>query len=162
MSIIAFLIEEPRARRMPISRVFCVTIFAINAKIPTALSSRSSAVIALRSATSTRCIAKVFASRSRILKKPEKGWLGSALARARCIWPVCFGEGSPRQNRNLQRSEIIRCGVYHVGSGFLPRFFTVADGYVSRNYRPLVWQAQANSGLLHSGNLLHGGCALCQ
>src|SRR5438046_1675737 len=70
------------------------------------------------------------------------------------IWPVCFGEGSPRQNRNLQRSEIIRCGVYHVGSGFLPRFFTVADGYVSRNYRPLVWQAQANSGLLHSGNLL--------
>ena len=74
--------------RMPISRVFCATIFATSAKIPTALSSRASAAIALRSATSTRCVARAFASRSRILEKPEKGRLGSALASARCICAV--------------------------------------------------------------------------
>ena len=53
--------------RMPISRVFCATIFATSAKIPIALSSRASTAIALRSATSTRCVANVLANRSRIL-----------------------------------------------------------------------------------------------
>ncbi len=55
----------------PVSRYInkdtSATIFATSAKIPTTLSSRAKAAIALRSATSIRCVARIFASKSLML-----------------------------------------------------------------------------------------------
>src|SRR6266446_10263343 len=72
------------------------------------------------------------------------------------IRTVRFGEGPPRQDWNLQCSEIVGGGVYLIRHNLLPGFFAVVDGYASRNQRSLIRQAHVNSGLLHSGDLPHG------
>jgi len=60
-------IVEPKAMRMPISRVRCATMLATRAKIPTALRRKASAALAPSSATWIRCLASVRARRSFIL-----------------------------------------------------------------------------------------------
>ena len=53
--VMAWRMVEPRAMRMPISRVRWVTRLATSAKMPTALSSSASAAMVPSRATSTRC-----------------------------------------------------------------------------------------------------------
>jgi hypothetical protein len=63
-------------------------MLATSAKIPTALSNSASEAIVPSSATSILCVARVAAITPFISEKPEKGRLGSTLARERCIAAV--------------------------------------------------------------------------
>jgi len=58
-------------------------------------------------------------------------------------------------------AEIVRGYVCLAGHHLLSSFFAIAQGGSSIQV-PLVGQAQADSGILHAGNLTHGGGALHQ
>jgi hypothetical protein len=82
---------DPKASRMPISRVRCPTVSATSAKMPSALSSRASEAITVRRATCTRCVASAVAPRSVIEWKPENGRFGrverdGAIGQRTLVW----------------------------------------------------------------------------
>ncbi len=78
------------------------------------------------------------------------------------IRAVSIGEGAPEQDRDLQCLEITGGDVYLIRFNLLACFFAVADGQRSVDQGALIRQTQADSGMLHAGNLPHGGRALVQ
>ena len=64
MFVMACLMVDPRAMRMPMSRVRWVTRLATSANIPIALRSKARPAIALSKATSMRCMDRAFACKS--------------------------------------------------------------------------------------------------
>ena len=78
------------------------------------------------------------------------------------IRAICFREGAPDEDPDLQRLEITGSDVYLVRFDVLSCFSAVADGQRSVDRSALIRQAQADGGVLHAGNLPHGGNAFVQ
>ena len=77
------------------------------------------------------------------------------------IGAVRQGKAAPLQQRNLQRIEVARRNVHHVGPELLPGLFAIVDG--DRVVQgALIGQGQSDGRILHAGNPLHGGSSLIE